>query len=71
MTDQEKEIKKICKALGIEIPAEVVIPSEEELDNTFEKLYAADYFDDVCELIHTREGFEKGYLTSFVLATLK
>ncbi len=71
MTDQEKEIKKICKALGIEIPAEVVIPSEKELDNTFEKLYAADYFDDGCEKFYTKEGFEKGYLTSLVLAALK
>ena len=71
MTNQEKEIKKICKKLGVPIPPRIEIPSEEEIEKIFEKLYSSNYFDDACELIHTKEGFEKGYLTYLLLAASK
>ena len=71
MTQQEKEIKKICKKLGVPIPPRIAIPTEEEINEAFNKIYASNYFDDDCELAHTKEGFEKGYLTSLVLAALK
>ena len=71
MKSQEKTLKEICKKLGIPIPAGVCLPTEEEIDEAFNKIYAANYFDDACELIHTKDGFTKGYLTALILKETK